>query len=140
MTVQTDQLMKTSQPILRYSEAFKTQVLQEIESGGLTMSQARIKYKINGTHTIQRWAKKYGNFGLIPKLIRVEKPNERDQLKALKAENKRLKEALADMLLDQRIAESTLEVICEQHGWDVEVIKKKAGMQSLKKVPQKGKK
>jgi len=44
------------------------------------------------------------------------------------------------MLLDQRIAESTLEVICEQHGWDVEVIKKKAGMQSLKKVPQKGKK
>lgn len=126
--------MKTKKTIIRYSEAFKCQVLNEIEAGTLTFSSAKAKYKIAGGQTIMNWARKYGRFGMIPILIRVEKPNERSEIKALKDENKRLKEAIADMVLHQRIAESTLEVICEQQGWNVEEIKKKAG-QLLPKRP-----
>lgn len=120
--------MKSNGPIIRYSEAFKHQVLQEIESGSLNFSSARDKYGIRGVQTIQSWAKKYGSFGILPKIIRVESPNERDQIKALKDQIRQLKNALADVTLDRVIAESTLEVICEQRGLDVEEIKKKAGL------------
>lgn len=125
---------------VRYSEAFKSQVLTEIESGQISIAEARRKYKILGVHTIPNWAKKSGRFGMVSKCIKVESPQERDQAKALKAENKRLKEMIADLVLDRKIAESTLEVICEQQGWDIEQIKKKAGILLQKKSVGKEKK
>lgn len=131
--------MKSKKTVVRYSEAFKSQVLREIEAG-LTITEARQKYGITGGETIQHWARKSGRFGALPKIIRVEKPNEINTLKALKEENKRLKEAIADLVLDRKIAESTLEVICEQHGWNIEDIKKKAGNRLPKKQSPKGKK
>ena len=70
---------------------------------------------------------KIGNFGLIPKTIRVETPQEKDQIASLKLEIKRLKMSIADIVTDRVIAESTLEVICEQQGLDIEEVKKKAG-------------
>ena len=124
----------------RYSEAFKSQVLTEIESGLLTIAQARNKYSIRGMDTITTWARKSGRFGIVPKLVRVETPNERDETKALKEENKRLKAAIADLVMDRKIAESTLEVLCEQQGWDIEQIKKKAGILLQKKSLGKEKK
>ena len=117
----------------RYSEAFKSQVLTEIESGALTIPQAKSKYGIRGTNTITSWARKFGRFGIVPKLIRVETPNERDETQALKEENKRLKLVIAELVMDRKIAESTLEVLCEQQGWDIEQIKKKAGILLQKK-------
>jgi len=132
--------MKLKNSYVRYSEAFKTEVLNEIESGKLTFAQARRKYQIAGVTTITKWAKKSGRFGIIPKLIRVEKPNERDEAKALKEENKRLKEAIAELVLNRKIAESTLEVLCEQQGWDIEEVKKKIGIQLQKRSGRKEKK
>lgn len=125
---------------MRYSEALKSQVLSEIESGAINLSQAKRKYGIGGSMTIQKWARKSGRFDLLSTVIRVEKPNEIDPLKALKEENRRLKEAIADLVLDRKIAESTLEVICEQQGWDIEEIKKKVGMPLPKEQSAKRKK
>jgi|SRR4029079_5386641 len=132
--------MNSKKVHFRYSEAFKNQVLAEIEAGDLSIAQARQKYGISGCETVQNWARKSGRFGVLPKIIRVEAPNEINPIKALKDENKRLKEAIADLVLDRKIAESTLEVICEQQGWDIEEIKKKAGMLLQKKLPPKKKK
>lgn len=132
--------MSKTKKYVRYSESFKQQVLSEIEEGHCTIAEARRKYGINGMTTIQSWARKYGSFGILPKMVRVEKPNEKDRLKALEDENKKLKEALADAVLDRKIAEGTLEVICRQRGWDVEEIKKKAGMTSQSEQSKKKKK
>lgn len=132
--------MQTKKIIIRYSEAFKQQIIQEIESGSLTIAQVRRKYGITGGSTVTGWVKKFGRFGAIPKIIRVEKPNERDQIQTLKAEIQRLKQAIADEVLDRKIAESTLEVICEQRGLDIEEVKKKAGALLAKKQNLKGKK
>ena len=132
--------MKSNGPIFRYSEAFKHQVLQEIESGALTISTARDKYGIRGSQTIQSWARKYASFGILPKIIRVENPNEKDQIKALKDQIRQLKHALADVTVDRVIAESTLEVICEQRGLDVEEVKKKAGLLLQERAQGKEKK
>ncbi len=45
-----------------YSLSFKLQLVQEIEQGLLTKSQAKIKYGIQGDSTVTKWLKKYGNF------------------------------------------------------------------------------
>jgi len=132
--------MQNNQSILRYSEAFKQQVVREFESGKLSRVQLRRKYGIGGGCTISVWIKKYGSFESTPKIIRVEKPDEKDQILALKEEIKRLKQAIADEVLDRKIAESTLEVICEDRGWDVEEVKKKAGIELQKKHQRKKKK
>ena len=131
--------MKPNQTIIHYSEAFKQQVIREFETGQLTASALRRKYGIGGGSTVRAWAKKYGRFGILPKVIRVEKPNEGDQILALKAEIKRLKQAIADEVLDRKIAESYLEVICENHGLNIEEVKKKVGAK-LPAKPSKKKK
>jgi transposase-like protein len=132
--------MKQNLTLIRYSEAFKQQIILEFETGYLTASELRRKYGINGGSTIRNWIKKYGRFGLLPKVIRVEKPNERDQILALKAEIKRLKEVIADEVLDRKIAESTLEVICEDHGLNIEQVKKKVGAELPLKPSKKKRK
>lgn len=45
-----------------YSLSFKLQLVQEIEQGELTKTQARLKYGIQGDSTVSKWLQKYGNF------------------------------------------------------------------------------
>ena len=45
-----------------YSLSFKLQLVEEIEQGILTKSQAKIKYGIQRDSTITKWLQKYGNF------------------------------------------------------------------------------
>lgn len=113
--------------IYRYSESFKQQVLEELSQGIYSANELQRRYGIKGSTTIACWARKIGNFNLIPKTIRVETPQEKDEIAALKLEIKRLKMSIADIVTDRVIAESTLEVICEQQGLDIEDVKKKAG-------------
>ena len=44
----------------QYTEAFKLQVVRDIERGKTTMSEVARKYGINGAQTILRWLKRYG--------------------------------------------------------------------------------
>jgi DNA anti-recombination protein RmuC len=55
----------------------------------------------------------------------VEKPDERDRIKELERQVKELKNALADTQVRYLIAESQLEIVCEQQGLDAEEVKKK---------------
>jgi hypothetical protein len=56
----------------------------------------------------------------------VETADERDRIKELEKENRRLKEALADMHLDAVLYESWLKVACREFGGgDFEAFKKK---------------
>lgn len=45
-----------------YSMSFKLRVVQEIESGELTIYAARKKYGIQGGNTVTSWLRKYGTF------------------------------------------------------------------------------
>lgn len=132
--------MKQSKQTLRYSESFKLSVLKDIETNHLSFGQAMFKYNIKGGSTIQGWAKKYGNFSLLNKVIIVKKPGEIDRLKEMNNEIRRLKEALADTVLDRKIAESTLEVICEDMNLDYDTVKKKAGEELQRRQSEKTKK
>lgn len=45
-----------------YTLTFKLNVVMEVESGELTITQAQKKYGIQGDGTIRKWLRKYGNF------------------------------------------------------------------------------
>ena len=111
--------------MIRYSTAFKHQVVNEIESGKRTMEESRRVYGIKGTATIQGWMKRMGRFSALPRVVRVEKPNEKNRIKELERQVRALKEALADTQVERIIAESRFEVVCEQQGLDPEEVKKK---------------
>ena len=124
---------------IRYSEAFKHQVINEIESGGYSIEQVRKKYGIGGYSTIQKWMKRLGKLGALPKMIRVEKPDEKVKVRELERQIRELKNALAETQVRCVIAESHFEIICEDQGLDPEAIKKKIDDERLSKPSRRAK-
>lgn len=113
---------------IRYSEAFKMAVVRELEEQDLPCEQLRRKYGIKGSFTVQHWVRKYGN-GSRGLRIRVEKPEEINELKRLKERVRRLESALADANIDLALERAYTELACERTGMDVEEFKKKAAGQ-----------
>ena len=64
---------------IRYSEAFKMEVVRELEMGGIAFEDISMKYGIKGKGTVSRWVRQYGN-GTRGKVIRVERPGEINDL------------------------------------------------------------
>lgn len=117
--------MKQKTIVIRYSQAFKHHVIKEIENGLVTITEAKSKYGIKGAETIQLWMRRMGKFGSLPKMIRVEKPDEKAKIKDLEKQIRQLKESLADTQVRYLMAESQFEIVCEQQGLDPEEVKKK---------------
>jgi transposase len=116
-------------PAVRYSEAFKMQVVRELEGGGINRDQLRRKYGIGGCGNLQRWICRYGN-GSIGKIIRVEKPEEIDEKAQLKRRVRALEHALADTNIDLALERQYVRLACERAGiGDVGEFKKKAAGQ-----------
>jgi transposase-like protein len=120
--MQTKRVIK---PAIRYSEAFKIQVVSEVEREALSFSAVRGKYGIRGAGTVEGWVRRYGN-GTRGKVIRVQAPEEIDQLKRLKERVKRLESLLADANIDLALERGYTQIACERAGIkDVEGFKKK---------------
>ena len=110
---------------IRYSEAFKLEVVRELERELAPVDHVRRKYGI-GVGTIQDWIAKYGN-GTRGKVIRVETPQEVDELKKLRERIKRLESLLADTNLELALERQYTRLACERAGIeDVAEFKKKA--------------
>ena len=113
-------------PAIRYGEAFKRQIVRELECGEMSILAMQRKYGIRGNGTVQRWAQKYGN-GTRGRIIRVETPEEIDQLKRMKERIRQLESALADANIDLALERAYTRMACERAGIkDVEEFKKKA--------------
>ena len=95
---------------VRYSIGFKQKVVRELEEEGLTIKDAARRYGIKGGQTVSNWLKKYGKYHLLNKMVRIETMDEKDRIKQLEEENKKLKIALADSVMARRC----LEVVIEQ--------------------------
>ena len=112
--------------VVRYSVAFKRQVVGELESGRFrAIEQARAHYGIAGKGTVRRWLEQMGKNDLMPKVVRVEKPDEASQVAELRKQVRQLQQALGQTQLKNVLSESLLEIACEQLGMDVESFKKK---------------
>ena len=109
---------------VRYSDCFKLSIVEEIERNGLSIENCRRKYGIGGSTTIQKWLKKYGKNHLLNKIVRVETIDEIQELKALKKELRALKEAYAEISLENKVFKTYLEIYGEETGKSDEIKKK----------------
>ena len=127
-------MAKQQKVILRYSISFKQKVVKEIEEEGLSYSEAMRRYRITGGDTIRKWVIKFGKNHLLNKVVRVEMKGEKDRVKELEAEVKKLKIALADATLAKGALETLIEVVNEHYQTDV---KKNLGQQPLNRHQNK---
>lgn len=112
---------------IQYSEAFKQNVVRAIEAGEFdNCNQAKQRYGL-GCGTVEGWVRKYGKNHLIGKVIRVESPGEKDELKRLRKRVAQLESTLADATIDLAIERAYTDMLAERAGVeDLEAFKKKA--------------
>jgi len=111
---------------ISYSEAFKRQVVGELESGRhATLEGARRAYGIGGAMTIRGWVKKYGKEDLLPKKIRIETLKEKNELKEARKRIRELETAVADAHIECCLEKAFVHVACERMGVDPDDFKKK---------------
>ncbi len=113
---------------LRYSGAFKRQVVEEVESGRFdSVSAASAHYGIKGKTTVVRWVRQMGKGHLLAKVVRVEQAGEADRVLALRREVERLQRALGQTQAERLLEAEFLTLACGQLGEEVEAFKKKSG-------------
>lgn len=111
-------MSKSVREFRRYSIGFKKHVVEELENGS-SFSYLRKKYDIKGAETIQKWVRSFGKNQLLNKTVRIETMDEKNRLKQLEEENRRLKLALADSVLANKMLETLVEVANEEYGTDL---------------------
>lgn len=118
----------SNKPTFVYSEAFKLQVIREIESGQHTSCIAAAEaYGIKGKQTVYNWIEKFGKSFLKRRVIRVETPEERSELRRLKDRVRELEKTLSDTTIDLHLEREYVKIACHTAGIkDVETFKKKA--------------
>ncbi len=112
---------------VRYSEAFKLQVVRQLEEGQFGSPwEAGQAYGVKGTRTVAGWVRQFGKDHLLRKVVRVMKADEQSEVKALRKRVRELERALADAHLDLKLEGAYLELACEAAGVeDVAEFKKK---------------
>ena len=112
---------------LRYSVAFKRQVVEEVESGRFdSVSAASGHYGIKGATTVRGWVRQMGKSHLLAKVVRVEQVGEADRVAALRREVERLQRALGQTQAERLLEAEFLRLACGQLGEEVEAFKKKS--------------
>jgi transposase len=113
--------------VIRYSEAFKLQVIRELEEGKFRGPWAAGQaYGVRGCHTVSKWLRRYGKNHLLGKVMRVETPKEVNEAKELRKRVRELEKALADAHIDSRLDAAYLRIACRAAGIeDVNAFKKK---------------
>lgn len=131
-----EEMLAKQRTIKRYSLSFKQKVIEEIESGKLTKSEACRLYDIGSETSIQKWIKKLGKLHLLNKIVRIELKGEVSKLKQLEKQKRELESALAQAHLKLLTYESLIEVTEEELGID---LKKNLKSESLNSHVKKAK-
>ena len=127
-------MTRQTRTIIRYSISFKRKVVKEIEEEGLGIAEAARRYGIKGSNVIQNWLKQMGRNHLLNKVVRVEMRGEKDRIKELESEIRKLKIALADSTMEKHALETLITIVNGHYQTDV---KKNLGQQPLKGVTKK---
>lgn len=115
---------------VRYSEAFKLQVVRELEQGRFHSATAAGRaYGVNGKGTVAKWVRQFGKDHLLGKLVHVMEADEQAEVKALRKRVRELERALADAHLDLKLEAAYVKLACKAAGVEdvVEFKKKHAG-------------
>lgn len=105
--------------IVRYSEAFKMEVVREVEQSLISVSKVKLKYGITGNGTVERWIRQFGREHLLPRRIKVETMDEIDRIKKLEREKQELESALSQAHLKILCLETLVDETEKHFGVDV---------------------
>ena len=112
--------------VIQYSSCFKRQVVADLESGRFdSIASCQRHYGIGGMDTVQRWLRKYGKNHLLPKVVRVQKPDEKDRIRELQRQVAELQRVLGQTQTENVLNAEFLKIACEELGCDMEAFKKK---------------
>lgn len=106
------------EPVKRYSQALKQQVVREYEKGA-SVYKLKQKYGIGGDQTIKNWISKYGKEGLRSELIVIQSVDDQLEVKEMKSRINELESALAESVLENRMLNATLEVASQHFSVDI---------------------
>jgi transposase len=105
--------------VVRYSEAFKIQVVRELEEGRFeSVLAAQRAYGVKGAQTVANWMRRLGKDHLLGKVVRVMKADERTELQELRKRVRQLERLVADKELDLRIEQAYVKLACGVAGVD----------------------
>lgn len=124
---------------VRYSEAFKQQVVEELERGHLrSQEEARSRYGIRGSSTVAKWITKYGPPHMQRRIVHVQTPDELGPIEKLKLENAQLRKALVDSNVDGALHKAYFDIVCREYGVaDPEALKKSFAATLLREPAQR---
>ncbi len=106
------------EPVKRYSQAFKRQVVREYEAGA-SIYKLRQKYGIGGHNTVKRWIEQYGRAGYRSEVMVIQTVDDQLEVKAMRERIAELEAAVAESVLETRMLKSTLDVASEALGMDL---------------------
>jgi transposase len=113
--------------IRKYSQCFKKQVVEEIESGRFSsVTAASLHHGIAGSTTVRSWVRRLGKNHLLARVVRVEQVGEADRLVELRRQVERLEKALGQTQAESLLNAEYLKLACERMGEEVEAFKKKS--------------
>ena len=112
---------------IRYSEAFKLKVMEELRDAKWKSAQEAARAYGIAEMSVYNWMHKLGFEHLKGRPIYVKTRTEADRIKELEAEVLRLKQNLADEVLDHKLDQAFLRIACQRAGTTVEELKKKNG-------------
>ncbi|MEM7284501.1 MAG: transposase [Pseudomonadota bacterium] len=96
-------------PVKRYSQALKQQVVREYEAGA-SVKSLRNKYGIGGHQTVLNWIKRYGRSGYRSEVVMLQSVEDQLGVKAMQERIAELESALAESVLDNRMLKATIDV------------------------------
>lgn len=114
------------EPIKRYSQAFKQQVVREYEAGASAHS-LRQKYGIGSPGTVKQWVARHGRAGFRAEVVHIQTVDDQLEVQAMKSRITELESALAHSVLENRMLRTTIEVAGQSLGMD---LKKNFGKKS----------
>lgn len=114
-----------------YTMAFKLAVVEQVEKGELTSSQAQDRYGIQGKSTVLNWLRRYGRLGWSVAATSAAMPIDKEPTQLTPEQQiKALQVQLAQAQEKANLFEAVLEVLKKDYG--VRVVKKPLGKSSRK--------
>ena len=112
--------------VIRYSEAFKLRVVEDVASGKYkSLNEALRKNGIRNAATLAKWMKNYGHGDMLPKRVKVETMEEINEMKAARTRIRELEAALANAHMNYCLQSAFLEISCQKLGTTPDDLKRK---------------
>lgn len=107
--------MKKGPTSKRYSEAFKRQIVRDIERGVTTPAEVQRRYGVAGGTSIRGWLRRYGR-GKVSCRVKRQDVIESRKLLVIEREKRELERAVARLTVEKVAYESLIEEAQAQLG------------------------